>query len=234
MLPAQDQPSSASDRPSWKAEAIRRGNLRITGPSPADLPPVDAVDEDEDKPLSPKRFTDSHTLDLRDANSSTRRRLLRKASLDVGHRVGLSSVFPSHKRTSTDVQETIMQSSISISGASAATPTTTLSRPSKRQKRGSLSAAFKKIFGSKRRVERERSRTASPPRHAYHHSVNLRFVPLPPRVMLTAFRNRRSGAFRRRRARSSQSRALELRILTNYLHLLRISAAGRRTNFLSL
>ncbi|KKY17079.1 hypothetical protein UCDDS831_g06549 [Diplodia seriata] len=179
----QDQPPS-TDRSTWKHEAIRRGNLRITGPPPADLPPADAVEEDQDKPLSPKRFTDSHALDLRSTHSSTRRRLLRKASLDIGHRVGVHSVFPSHKRTSTEIQETIMQSSISVSGASTVTPTT-IGRPSKRQKRGSLSAAFKRIFGSKRRLERERSRTASPPRHAYHHSEPQVRRVSPPRTFTT-------------------------------------------------
>ncbi|EOD45564.1 hypothetical protein UCRNP2_7700 [Neofusicoccum parvum UCRNP2] len=112
--------SQASDRPSWKTEAIRRGNLRITGPSPADLPLVDEPIE-EDKPLSPKRFTDSHTLDLQqqDTPSPSRRRLLHKASLDIGHRMGVASVLPGHKRTSTEVQETIMQSNFSAEPATS-------------------------------------------------------------------------------------------------------------------
>lgn len=182
--------SQASDRPSWKTEAIRRGNLRITGPSPADLPLVDEPIE-EDKPLSPKRFTDSHTLDLQqqDTPSPSRRRLLHKASLDIGHRMGVASVLPGHKRTSTEVQETIMQSNFSAEPATyassaGATPTTP-GRPNKRQKRGSLSAAFKKIFGSRRRHERERSRTASPPRHAYHNSEPLVRRASPPRTFTT-------------------------------------------------
>ncbi|OJD34226.1 uncharacterized protein BKCO1_2400015 [Diplodia corticola] len=192
MLPTSPQQDQAPS--TWKHEAIRRGTLRITGPPPADLPPVEPVDDadnddrddKDDKLLSPKRFTDSHTLDLRSTHSSTRRRLLRKASLDIGHRVGVSAVFPTHKRTSTEIQETIMQSSISVSGASTATPTT-IGRPSKRQKRGSLSAAFKRIFGSKRRLERdsERSRTASPPRHAYHHSEPQARRVSPPRTFTT-------------------------------------------------
>ncbi|KAH7041950.1 hypothetical protein B0J12DRAFT_743524 [Macrophomina phaseolina] len=181
--------SPSADRPSWKSEAIRRGNLRITGPPPSDLPPVDPIDEE--KPLSPKRFTDSHTLDLHDASSSaSRRRLLHKASLDIGHRTGVASVLPGHKRTSTEIQETIMQSNVSAepatygSSSTAATPTT-VGRPSKRQKRGSLSAAFKKIFGSRRRHDRERSRTASPPRHAYHNSEPLVRRASPPRTFTT-------------------------------------------------
>lgn len=233
---SQDRAPSA-DRPSWKSEAIRRGNLRITGPPPPDLPPVDAIDEE--KPLSPKRFTDSHTLDLQhDASSSTasRRRLLHKASLDIGHRMGVASVLPGHKRTSTEIQETIMQSNFSAEPASygpssaAATPTT-IGRPSKRQKRGSLSAAFKKIFGSKRRHDRERSRTASPPGHAYHNSVNTHRVQLAPLLMLTVCRSRLLGEPRLPGLLLQSPLELAPRTLKTCLHSPKTSAAGRRTNF---
>ncbi|KAK8163820.1 hypothetical protein IWX90DRAFT_240610 [Phyllosticta citrichinensis] len=209
-------------RPSWKAEAIRRGHLRFNGPSPLD----DDFDLDDhvcdEGPPYKKRLTDPNSF-FKDPAAPARRLLHKGPQASIA-----SPLRPSSRhdlRSSADVREpSIMQSSdwssrhtpdrsasflaSSFSAAHSASHYASVGTVTKRNtKRGSISTAFKKIFGGgRKRQQNEKTDSPSPSggAHFHHHSEEpLARKISPPRPLLA---QHRAGSQDSRRSQSFSAR----------------------------
>ncbi|KAF2817748.1 uncharacterized protein BDZ99DRAFT_23707 [Mytilinidion resinicola] len=196
------------ERSSWKAEAIRRGRLKISGPIPR------TTDEDDEE-LAAKRNTDP--FPQRADSLSAAQRLLHKKSLhadrdrddtapasDVQQQDTASPSPPRlrHKRSSTAIRDlNVMQRDPPEPDLSkpeqhrnpAPSPTADeMAVPKKRRKSG-LKSVFRKMFGRRGKDEVKRESVA---RHGYHRS--------DPGV-LSAVQNRSKENANAIRARSKSS-----------------------------
>ncbi|KAF2502211.1 hypothetical protein BU16DRAFT_554284 [Lophium mytilinum] len=179
---AQDLKLAPLERSSWKAGAIRRGQLKISGPIPL-------TTEEEDELLTAKRNTDP--FPQRADSLSAAQRLLHKKSLhadrareetapasDVQQQDTASPSPPAlrHKRSSTAIRDiSVMQREHPEPNLSkpeqhrnpAPSPTADeMAVPQKRRKSG-LRSVFRKMFGRRGKDEIKRESVA---RHGYHRS----------------------------------------------------------------
>ena len=167
--------SGQLERSSSKAEAIRRGDLKISGPIP--------LTGEEEQDLA-KRNTDS-TPQRTDSTST--RNLLHKKSINAGSHnadpVETTSELqesPSglrHKRSSTgilDLSEIQRHTSLDLlashnSPSPFASASDSSAKMIPKKKRSGLRNVFRKIFGKRSKEEVKRD---SAQKHGYHHSVS--------------------------------------------------------------
>ncbi|KAF2140677.1 uncharacterized protein K452DRAFT_309793 [Aplosporella prunicola CBS 121167] len=143
--PLHDTNPGTVQRSPWKAEAIRRGRLRISGP----LPVADSADRPASKrhatPTEDTGFATSRTPELPEIDEEDAKPIR-------------------HKRSSTALAESNRPDYHNHKPVG----TSLASRPSKRQKRGSLRATLKKIFSKK--SSRDDTSSILPTPHEHHHS----------------------------------------------------------------
>lgn len=168
--------SGQLERSSSKAEAIRRGDLKISGPIP--------LTEEEEQDLA-KRNTDP-TPQRTDSTST--RNLLHKKSINAGSHntdpVETTSELQEsppglrHKRSSTGIRDLremqrhtsldLLASHNSPSPFASASDGSAKMTPKKKRSSG-LRNVFRKIFGRRSKEEVKRD---SAQKHGYHHSVS--------------------------------------------------------------
>jgi hypothetical protein len=181
-------------RSSWKAEAIRKGNLKISGPIPITedtplneeeekefaeksaqdgaLQPQDALEESQ-RPQTPQRPlqspTDIHPTALR-SNP-----IEQQPQRDEESYQRQPSRSPPKAQHANEVQrESVVQPTPVMSPTPFRSTPESTSKTQKKRKSG-LRNVFRKMFGRKSRDEAENIEEETTPRgHSYHHSVRLR------------------------------------------------------------
>ncbi|KAF2185700.1 hypothetical protein K469DRAFT_575439 [Zopfia rhizophila CBS 207.26] len=173
-------------RSSWKADAIRRGDLKISGPIP--ITEETPLNDDEEK-----EYAEKHNIDPapQQSNSPSQQQAqqppaqasvnggsLRTISNRIEGQVGLQEGHHElrHKRSSTAIREiSEMQRRSSVEPASYSSPSpfpslpdsTTKTTPKKKRKSG-LRNVFRKMFGRRSREQPQQQDTVH--KHGYHRS----------------------------------------------------------------
>jgi hypothetical protein len=191
---------SPLQRSSWKAEAIRRGNLKISGPIPIteDVP----LNEEEEKEYAENGVLD-RTLQPQDApvdqyeRSQTPPRPLQSPppvpeqhmsalrSNPIGEQTQrddvvperpISSRSPPQVRQLNEVQrESVVQStSIASPTPFRSTPESASKAAQKKKRKSGLRNVFRKMFGRKSPDREDHEEEPMQRGHSYHHSVSLR------------------------------------------------------------
>jgi hypothetical protein len=191
--------STSLQRSSWKAEAIRKGNLKISGPIPImeDTP----LNEEEEKEFaetgvlqSPSQPPDE--LDQLDARPQTPPRTpphteLLVPSIPLGQRASLTSHpvddqdilperpptrSPPRPRQVTDIaRESVVESTSHSQNGFRATPESSSKTSQKKKRKSGLRNVFRKMFGRKDKdgIEEEPVHRG----HNYHRSVSYLMRP---------------------------------------------------------
>ena len=168
--------SGQLERSGSKAEAIRRGDLKISGPIP--------LTEEEEQDLAKRNIDPTPQL----TDSTSTRNLLLKRSINAGSHntdpVETTSELqesPSrlrHKRSSTgirDLSEMQRHTSLDLLASHnspspfASTSDSSAKMTPKKRRRSGLRNVFRKIFGRRSKEEVKRDSTQ---KHGYHHSVS--------------------------------------------------------------
>jgi hypothetical protein len=185
-------------RSSWKAEAIRRGDLKISGPIPIteDMP----LNEEEEKEfaetgaLSPVQAQDEHELEDEEKvqrpqtppqHEQTPPVVLEEPEEQVSRQLERQSLHPEmiHKRQTSrsplrmhqvaDMpRESIVPTNSQIpSTPLRSTPESSTKVAQKKKRKSGLRNVFRKMFGRKSKDEPEMEEAARRG-HSYHHSVS--------------------------------------------------------------
>jgi hypothetical protein len=192
---------SPLQRSSWKAEAIRKGNLKISGPIPIT----------EETPLSEeeeRQYAQKHNSDPLDSSSQLSEPQPRANTL-VDSRPGPDLVeemphlqeehhefrpqSPSTEiRPTTETQRPLEPVSRSVPSPFPSIPESTTKTPPKKQRKGGLRNALRKMFGKKGRDESQDDEDIS--RRGHVHSVSVGAVNSISRSSLTVVQD--SGLLR--------------------------------------
>ncbi|KAH3913379.1 hypothetical protein HBI56_084230 [Parastagonospora nodorum] len=190
-------------RSSWKAEAIRKGNLKISGPIPImeDTP----LNEDEEKEfaetgaLSPSHPQDQDGQpDIRPQTPPQPGHAPPSVPIDRGsltsHPVdeevqevlqARQSRSPPRPRQVTEMaRESVIEPTTPSRNTFRATPDSTTKSAQKKKRKSGLRSVFRKMFGRKDRDEPEEEETMHRG-HSYHHSDPGMLQQSPPRETKT-------------------------------------------------
>lgn len=187
---------SPLQRSSWKAEAIRRGDLKISGPIPIteDMP----LNEEEEKEFAEKGGLDASLQSQDEPEEKQRPRTpeqplqpppsipeppsaLRSNPVEVVsspretlHERQPSRSPPRVRQVNEMAQESVIQpSSYTSPTPLRSTPESTTKAAQKKKRKSGLRGVFRKMFGRKSRDDNEEQEQEIMRRgHSYHHSVS--------------------------------------------------------------
>jgi hypothetical protein len=186
--------STPLQRSSWKAEAIRKGNLKISGPIPitedtplndeeekefaeksaqeGTLQPQDALEESQ-QPQTPPRSLQSPTS-IPEHPTALRSNPIEQQQQQIdeeSHQRQPSRSPPKAQHTNGVQRESVVQPTPVMSPTPFRSTPESTSKAQKKRKSG-LRNVFRKMFGRKSRDEAENIEEETAPRgHSYHHSV---------------------------------------------------------------
>lgn len=185
---------SPLQRSSWKAEAIRRGDLKISGPIPItehlplnddeereyaekgaledSVQPRDSLDRTGDRPVTPQRPAQPPPP-VPELPSALRSNPVEPSQSEQGPARQPSRSPPRMPQVSDIPRESAVQTaSYTPPTPYRSTPESATKAANKRKRKSGLRNVFRKMFGRKGRDEEEHEDEPVHRGHSYHHSVS--------------------------------------------------------------